>query len=227
MFQVPGFPLSGRCIHPEVTGHDSRRVSPFGYLRISVCLRLPVAFRSWPRPSSAYGALASALCSCLLHFLNPETMSFYFRLLVMSPSLFTFLTGFQEKLISYVQLSRFAWRSRLTPLLASGRTLKTIQRAETTSCLFGFPLLSSRLDRPRMSAPDFSFALLLRKEVIQPHLPIRLPCYDFTPVIDLTLGCWPLSVTPQLSGAINSHGVTGGVYKARERIHRGMLIRDY
>ncbi len=23
------------------------------------------------------------------------------------------------------------------------------------------------------------------------------------------------------------HGVTGGVYKARERIHRGMLIRDY
>ena len=78
-----------------------------------------------------------------------------------------------------------------------------------------------------MSAPAFAFALLLRKEVIQPHLPIRLPCYDFTPVIDLTLGCWPLSVTPQLSGAINSHGVTGGVYKARERIHRDMLIRDY
>ena len=78
-----------------------------------------------------------------------------------------------------------------------------------------------------MSAPAFAFALLLRKEVIQPHLPIRLPCYDFTPVIDLTLGCWLLAVTPQLLGAINSHGVTGGVYKARERIHRGMLIRDY
>ena len=31
--------------------------------------------------------------------------------------------------------------------------------------------------------------LLLRKEVIQPHLPIRLPCYDFTPIIDSTLGC--------------------------------------
>ena len=68
---------------------------------------------------------------------------------------------------------------------------------------------------------------LLRKEVIQPHLPIRLPCYDFTPVIDLTLGGWLLAVTSPLSGAINSHGVTGGVYKARERIHRGMLIRDY
>ena len=75
--------------------------------------------------------------------------------------------------------------------------------------------------------PASAFGSLPRKEVIQPHLPIRLPCYDFTPVIDLTLGCWLLAVTSQLSGAINSHGVTGGVYKARERIHRGMLIRDY
>ena len=66
-----------------------------------------------------------------------------------------------------------------------------------------------------------------RKEVIQPHLPIRLPCYDFTPVIGLTFDSWLLSVTSLASGAPNSHGVTGGVYKARERIHRGMLIRDY
>ena len=69
--------------------------------------------------------------------------------------------------------------------------------------------------------------LHLRKEVIQPHLPIRLPCYDFTPVIGLTFDSWLLSVTSLASGAPNSHGVTGGVYKARERIHRGMLIRDY
>jgi len=68
---------------------------------------------------------------------------------------------------------------------------------------------------------------LPRKEVIQPHLPIRLPCYDFTPVIDLTFGGWFLTVPSPTSGATNSHGVTGGVYKARERIHRGMLIRDY
>ena len=68
---------------------------------------------------------------------------------------------------------------------------------------------------------------LPRKEVIQPHLPIRLPCYDFTPVIGLTFGCCSLAVGSQTSGAPNSHGVTGGVYKARERIHRGMLIRDY
>ena len=59
-----------------------------------------------------------------------------------------------------------------------------------------------------------------RKEVIQPHLPIRLPCYDFTPVIDHSVVSVPLAVRLPTSGATNSHGVTGGVYKARERIHR-------
>ena len=73
----------------------------------------------------------------------------------------------------------------------------------------------------------FRRSFLPRKEVIQPHLPIRLPCYDFTPVIGLTFDGCPLSVNSPASGAPNSHGVTGGVYKARERIHRGMLIRDY
>ena len=65
------------------------------------------------------------------------------------------------------------------------------------------------------------------KEVIQPHLPIRLPCYDFTPVINPTFDSAILTVRLLASGVTDSHGVTGGVYKARERIHRGMLIRDY
>ena len=69
--------------------------------------------------------------------------------------------------------------------------------------------------------------VLHRKEVIQPHLPIRLPCYDFTPVAYPTFGHALLAVRLWTSGVTNSHGVTGGVYKARERIHRGMLIRDY
>ena len=73
----------------------------------------------------------------------------------------------------------------------------------------------------------YSFFEILRKEVIQPQVPLRLPCYDFTPVADLTVvGCF-LAVSAPASGKTNSHGVTGGVYKARERIHRGMLIRDY
>ena len=69
--------------------------------------------------------------------------------------------------------------------------------------------------------------LILRKEVIQPHLPIRLPCYDFTPVINPAFGSSFLAVRSLTSGVIDSHGVTGGVYKTRERIHRDILIRDY
>ena len=69
--------------------------------------------------------------------------------------------------------------------------------------------------------------LFLRKEVIQPHLPIRLPCYDFTPVTGPAFDSSLLSVGSLASGIPNSHGVTGGVYKTRERIHRDILIRDY
>ena len=68
---------------------------------------------------------------------------------------------------------------------------------------------------------------ILRKEVIQPQVPLRLPCYDFTPVADLTVAGCPLSVSAPSSGQTNSHGVTGGVYKARERIHRSLLFCDY
>ena len=86
----------------------------------------------------------------------------------------------------------------------------------TGSC----PLFELKIVSLRMYLP--------RKEVIQPHLPVRLPCYDFTP---LTLHTFDASarntVGPAASGADDSGGVTGGVYKARERIHRGMLIRDY
>ena len=57
--------------------------------------------------------------------------------------------------------------------------------------------------------------------MIQPQVPLRLPCYDFTPVIDHTVETVLPKVKLASSGAANSHGVTGGVYKARERIHRG------
>ena len=57
------------------------------------------------------------------------------------------------------------------------------------------------------------------KEVFQPHLPVRLPCYDLAPVIGFTLGD---SLRLSTSGTPNFHGLTGGVYKARERIHRAM-----
>ena len=65
------------------------------------------------------------------------------------------------------------------------------------------------------------------KEVIQPQVPLRLPCYDFTPVMKHTVVNALPKVRLSTSGAIHFHGVTGGVYKTRERIHRDMLIRDY
>ena len=101
------------------------------------------------------------------------------------------------------------------------------------------PMISSTPARPRQTGDDprhaghttdarpASSKKLRRKEVIQPHLPIRLPCYDFTPIIEPTFGRALLAVRLRTSGVPDSHGVTGGVYKARERIHRGMLIRDY
>ena len=65
------------------------------------------------------------------------------------------------------------------------------------------------------------------KEVIQPQVPLGLPCYDFTPVMNHSVVIVPPKVRLTTSGATHSHGVTGGVYKARERIHRDILIRDY
>ncbi len=96
-------------------------------------------------------------------------------------------------------------------------------------------VLSPRITHSSLNLIDFTLPVrsalalhvLHRKEVIQPHLPIRLPCYDFTPIIGPTLDGWLLTVTPPASGVTNFRGVTGGVYKARERIHRSMLTCDY
>ena len=74
---------------------------------------------------------------------------------------------------------------------------------------------------------DTHFRKLFCKEVIQPQVPLRLPCYDFTPVMNHTVVIVLPKVKLTTSGASHSHGVTGGVYKARERIHRDILIRDY
>ena len=64
--------------------------------------------------------------------------------------------------------------------------------------------------------------VLPRKEVIQPQLPLRLPCYDFVPVAGPTLGTCVPKVRAVTLGVTDSHDVTGGVYKARERIHRSI-----
>ena len=87
----------------------------------------------------------------------------------------------------------------------------------------GWRLLDSAPKSSSAPAPTFS----LRKEVIQPQVLLRLPCYDFTPITSHTLDGYLLAVESPASSTAGFRDVTGGVYKARERIHRGMLIRDY
>ena len=77
------------------------------------------------------------------------------------------------------------------------------------------------------SISTLRLACFLRKEVIQPQVLLRLPCYDFTPVMKHTVLSDLLAVSLPNSGIPHSHGVTGGVYKTRERIHRSMLTCDY
>ena len=123
-----------------------------------------------------------------------------------------------ERLRTRMSRNRSAAERRITaPQAALGRGRDTPAAARRRRCkvIRNFSVVKHRNAR------------ILRKEVIQPQVPLRLPCYDFTPVADLTVvGCL-LTVSAPPSGKTNSHGVTGGVYKARERIHRGMLIRDY
>ena len=79
-------------------------------------------------------------------------------------------------------------------------------------------------DRPGVPSEERE---LPRKEVIQPHLPVQLPCYDFVPVTSPALGAGLLAVGCTTSSVTGFHDVTGGVYKARERIHRRVLTGGY
>ena len=162
-----------------------------------------------------------SLCSCqgAVRSLFCLSVSFGFHFRIRNVQ---FSTG-QGQALKTIQIST---QFQQLPLTRCASFCMTCTPAFILVC---FRLLSEhfRSDRPSVRRLPFGFRFLPRKEVIQPHLPIRLPCYDFTPVIDLAFGSSPLAVRILTSGTPNSHGVTGGVYKARERIHRGMLIRDY
>src|SRR5580765_8426000 len=99
-------------------------------------------------------------------------------------------------------------------LLAHARNWTPVLDGESYEGLGGHQLTSSPFK-------------LLRKEVIQPQVPLRLPCYDFTPITDHTFGACFLAVGSATSGTTSFRGVTGGVYKARERIQRSLLICAY
>ena len=86
-------------------------------------------------------------------------------------------------------------------------------------------VLISRFTKIDLARIDCSYAasVLPRKEVIHPHVPVRIPCYDLTPIISPTLG----RGRARTSGIGDFHGLTGGVYKTRERIHGSVLTYHY
>jgi hypothetical protein len=88
-------------------------------------------------------------------------------------------------------------------------------------------LLALQVSGPQSRKDTRCHHFSFRKEVIQPQVLLRLPCYDFTPIMNYTLDGCLLAVGSPASSATHFRDVTGGVYKARERIHRGILIRDY
>src|SRR5262249_11522975 len=159
---------------------------------------LPQAYRSRPRPSSALGAKASTVCSYSLDHWRTH---------------FLLLWSFQGAR----ELS-----ARPTRECRRGRSLKTQQRESIVEVDIALGELGNRttevIDEPGSHRSTCSG--IPRKEVIQPQLPLRLPCYDFTPIIDPTFDGSLRAVGPPASGIADFRGVTGGVYKARERIHR-------
>ena len=208
-----------------------RRVAPFGNPGIKGRSLLPLDFRGLPRPSSPDGPKASASGLLSLGHIAPSARSklalsrkaFFLRFLFVFPSLVVSKNtrrarrrlletrGF-EPLTSGLQSRRSSQLSHAPEKKASsgkaGKRKRTAFSEGGSSC-----------------TP--AACLSLRKEVIQPHLPVRLPCYDFTPLTKRAFDTAPLAVGLAASGALHSDGVTGGVYEARERIHRAVLMRDY
>ena len=182
---------------------------------------LPEAYRSRPRPSSALGAKASTVCPCSLdskeHVLLPLWSFQGARELgrpreVPPHTLVRALAGL-SKLNS---VSRLESRRRGRRCFQASRLIWTARRPSTVAR--HKPSDHSTEPTPTgVRAPVFP-----RKEVIQPQLPLRLPCYDFTPIINPTFDGCLLAVSSPASGIADFRGVTGGVYKPRVRIHRGV-----
>ena len=176
MFQFPRLPLPSLCVQLGVTGNGSRRVYPFGDPRVKGYVPLAAAYRSLSRPSAASSAKASTVCP--YHLLLDGWCFTYTR----GPSRAAcdqMRSSLKRKISS---LSRYAALK-----VRRGRALRTGHRAP-----WGATRDASGTDgdRPVKKCRCVLLAevILPRKEVIQPHLPVRLPCYDFTPLTLHTFG---------------------------------------
>ena len=167
MFQFPRLPSRAYEFSSE-----RRRIAgvglPHSEIRGSMPVqRLTAAYRSRPRPSSAPGAKASTVCP---YYLDGELRGRRSAHGVEYP--FTLAIGAVFKL-----------RRVLTTGSSRRRSLKTEQRTPGAQALPTRPAVPGRIGTEVRST---SRKCLPRKEVIQPQLPLRLPCYDFTPITSPT-----------------------------------------
>ena len=218
----------------RVTAHDDCRVSPFGNPRIKAWLTAPRGL-SWP-PTSFIGSWCQGIHRAPLKTW-PQMLA----------STVQFSNNDQPP-ITPPHNGRVHWGRHRRATKLNGRTLRHPTACPTPPAapVIAFHARRAVLDRPDqvkpcriINVPPMSnqhqtfadvlaldrqaglVAVLLRKEVIQPHLPVRLPCYDFVPIASPTFdSSLPQGVGPPASGVTDFRDVTGGVYKARERIHR-------
>ena len=238
---------SAALFHSRVRRARRRaRVTPFGHPRIKGCVPLPAASRSLPRPSSPYGSTGirhrpiSRLTILSFRPARPLTAPARSSAKHSAPGtrcpcrILPTLFSVKELLQSAFQAFYiFMERDRVelsTPALSERCSNQLSYHSKTYEERRGEGKRADIACRRHGHSPARTprrISLSRRKEVIQPHLPVRLPCYDFTPLTGHTLESGPLAVSLPASGIPNSDGVTGGVYKARERIHRAVLMRDY
>lgn len=201
MFHFPAFPPHCLCVQQRVTAHDDCRVSPFGHPRIKARLTAP---RGLSRPPTSF---IGSWCQGIHR----------------AP-----LKTWPQMLASTVQFSNndqppvTACQSRPSPGPESEgsdtqvRTLRHPTACPARPIRPHVPRRSSTSEPSRsrriVNVPPMSNRtrhslvvghMLLRKEVIQPHLPVRLPCYDFVPI-----------ASPTFDGSLHKGWATGfGCYR--------------
>jgi hypothetical protein len=220
MFHFPAFPPHCLCVQQRVTAHDDCRVSPFGHPRIKAWLTTPRGL-SWP-PTSFIGSWCQGIhraplktwpqmLASTVQFSNndqpPITPDLDPSALGPAPEGdLTAVPSDTQQRARHNRPSRVTFHAEAVLVIHPNRPCRIVN----------VPPMSNRAEH----LPAVGH-VLLRKEVIQPHLPVRLPCYDFVPIASPTFdSSLPQGVGPPASGVTDFRDVTGGVYKARERIHR-------
>ena len=183
--------------------------------------QLPVASRSHPRPSSASGAKASTVGSSSLELLLDARARYGILKGSQRPRLDggAGSHGGRRRAASPPEVSRAAPPDNGTEVGPTPPPATERSKPAIGGVREGLRRVIDSDVPPTPTRDGWGEVALLRKEVIQPHLPVRLPCYDFTPIAGPTFDGSLLAVGPPASGVTNFRGVTGGVYKARERIH--------